>query len=133
VRVTRREISRLLGSIHSCVLCSLFRERAALQNVKDIREEEQLRIANKQKKHETFLRNQLLDELHTDFVHGVVKPISVLTGIRILLNSSERFQFMTNRLRLQKEPFYSAIISAVEEDTDECVMQIYVTYLYLVL
>jgi hypothetical protein len=64
----------------------LFRERGALQNVKDIRLEEHMRIAHKQKKHETFLRNQLLDELHTDFVQSIIKPIRDLTGAMLMTN-----------------------------------------------
>ncbi len=48
--------------------------------MKNIRHEEHMRIANKKKRHDMFLRKQMLDDLHDDFVHSIAEPLRVWTG-----------------------------------------------------
>jgi hypothetical protein len=45
-----------------------------------------MRIAHKQKKHEMFLRKQLLDDLHKELVQGIVEPLRVWTGAMLIMN-----------------------------------------------
>mmetsp|Transcript_28592 Transcript_28592/g.59782 ORF Transcript_28592/g.59782 Transcript_28592/m.59782 type:complete len:88 (+) Transcript_28592:870-1133(+) len=66
----------------------LERERDALQFVKNIRQEEHMRIAHKQKKHEMFLRKQLLDELHNDLIQSIVEPLRMWTESGLLSHTN---------------------------------------------
>ncbi len=60
-----------------------FRERDALNRVNELRQEEQKRIEEKEKKHQTFLRKQIIEDLHDDLVQNVVQPLKVWTGEKI--------------------------------------------------
>ncbi len=59
---------------------STFREQKALNRVNELRQEEHKRMEEKEKKHQTFLRKQIIDDLHDDLIQNVVEPLKMWTG-----------------------------------------------------
>jgi hypothetical protein len=64
-----------------------------------------MRIAYKQKKHETFLRKQLLDDLHDELVQSIVEPLRVWTGAMLIKTCSQRFPGCNNACIGRKRAF----------------------------
>jgi len=65
---------------------STSRERDALNRVNELRQEEQQRIESKEKKHQTFLRKQIIDDLHDDLIQNVVEPLKIWTDALVSQN-----------------------------------------------